>query len=51
MDIKVLYHSTTGNTKKVAEAIAAEAGVIAQPLTEASGSTSTDILFIGDGVY
>lgn len=50
MNIAVRYHSRTGNTKKLAEAIAEEIGVNAEdlssPLTE-----KVDILFLGSAVY
>ncbi|MDF2589418.1 MAG: flavodoxin protein [Anaerocolumna sp.] len=50
MKIEVRYYSKTGNTKKLAEAIAKEVGVKAktvnEPITE-----ETDILFIGSAVY
>ena len=46
-----MYHSTTGNTKKVALAIAAAVGAEACSLAEAGNQRSVDILFIGDGVY
>lgn len=51
MNIKVIYHSKTGNTKKVAEAIAASIGVIAEPISDDIKFGTLDILFIGDGVY
>jgi flavodoxin I len=51
MNIKVMYHSQTGNTKKVANAIAEAAGASAEPISEGAGLTGADILFIGDGVY
>ena len=52
MTIKVLYHSSTGNTKKVAEAIASAANVSAEEITESyTLSDPVDLLFIGDGVY
>ncbi len=47
MNIKVVYHSETGNTKKVAEAIAAAVGVNAEPITEDMKIENVDILFIG----
>ena len=50
MKVEVRYHSRTGNTKKVALAIAEEAGVTAQdlsaPLTE-----KADVLFLGSAIY
>ncbi|MCR5762805.1 MAG: flavodoxin [Treponema sp.] len=50
MKFAVRYYTKTGNTKKLAEAIAAELGVEAQsldvPLTE-----SVDVLFLGNSYY
>ncbi|MCR5755107.1 MAG: flavodoxin [Acetatifactor sp.] len=50
MKVEVRYFSRTGNTKKLADAIAEVAGVEAkrmdEPITEA-----TDILFLGSSVY
>jgi len=51
MNIKVVYHTMTGNTKKVAEAISEAVGVPAEPVSESTVSGAIDILFIGDGVY
>ena len=52
MKIKVLYHSSTGNTKKVAEAIASVANISAEVITENDKlSEPIDLLFIGDGIY
>ena len=52
MKIKVMYHSSTGNTKKIAEAIAAAVNVSAEAITEnAQLSEPIDLLFIGDGIY
>jgi flavodoxin len=50
MNIAVRYYTKTGNTKKLAEAVAAAAGVealpISQPVTE-----KADILFLGNSYY
>ena len=53
MDIQVVYHSKTGNTKKLAEIIAGTLQVKAVPIGNAVTSLSqpADLLFIGDGVY
>ena len=52
MKIQVMYHSLTGNTKKVAEAIALTAGVSAEAMMKNSRlSEPIDLLFIGDGIY
>lgn len=50
MDIKVVYHSQTGNTKKIADAIAEEAGIRAEKVSDCK-SVAADVLFIGDGIY
>lgn len=50
MKIAVRYLSRGGNTRMVAEAIAREAGVKAEPLTVPLNET-VDILFLGSGVY
>ena len=50
MNIQVRYLSKSGNTKKVAEAIAEEVGVNAEPITKGV-SKDTDILFLGGAVY
>jgi flavodoxin len=51
MNIKVMYHSQTGNTAKVARAIAEEMGVQAEEITEGADIGMADLLFIGDGIY
>lgn len=51
MNVKVLYHSSTGNTKKVADAIADALMIKAEPISDADLSMPIDLLFIGDGVY
>ena len=52
MKIKVFYHSSTGNTKKVAEAIAAAVNASPEAMTEGCKiSEPIDLLFIGDGIY
>lgn len=53
MNIKVMYHSSTGNTKKIAQAIADALNVKAEPIGEGeiAFSAPIDLLFIGDGVY
>ena len=50
MNIAVRYHSRTGNTKKVALAIAEEAGVTAQDLS-APLDEKADVLFLGSAIY
>lgn len=51
MKIRVLYHSATGNTKKIAEAIAKQADVKAENIADDSFVQDVDLLFIGDGIY
>lgn len=51
MSVKVMYHSKTGNTKKVAEVIAKAVGASAVQIMDSNSFDSADILFIGDGVY
>ena len=52
MKIKVLYHSSTGNTRKVAEAISSALNVKAEMITASYKLLEpVDLLFIGDGIY
>ncbi len=53
MDVKVVYHSGSGNTKKVADAIAAAVNVQAVSILDIQdpASLEADLLFIGDGMY
>ena len=52
MNIKVVYHSRLGNTKKIAEAIASAVNVKAEAIDEKIIlSESIDLLFIGGGIY
>ena len=53
MNIKVMYHSSTGNTGKLAHAIADCLHTKAEPIGAASGvfAQPVDLLFIGDGIY
>ena len=53
MNIKVVFHSKTGNTKKVAEAMASAAGTSAIDIYHADSilSEQVDLLFVGDGMY
>ena len=50
MNIAVRYYSRGGNTKKVAEAIAAAVGVEAKTV-ETPLEARTDVLFLGSAVY
>jgi flavodoxin len=51
MNIKVLYWSKTGNTKKVAETMADVLGCNAESILSLRESVSADILFLGAAVY
>ncbi len=50
MRIAIRYYTQTGNTKKLADAIAAELGVEAKPVT-APLEEKTDFLFLCNSVY
>lgn len=50
MRVEVRYYSKTGNTKKLAEAVAKAAGVEAKT-TSSPIMEGTDILFLGSSVY
>lgn len=49
--VSVLYYSMTGNTKKMATAIAEELGVKALNVKETVSVTQEGVLFIGSGCY
>jgi len=51
MRARVVYQSTTGNTKKVAETIANAVGCAAEPVTTATVSESVDMLFLGAAIH
>ncbi len=52
METAVRYYSKLGNTKRIAEAIAEEAGVKAVSVTEEPELTEyTDVLFLGGAPY
>ena len=51
MSVRVFYHSLTGNTKKVAEAIARTVGCTAEPVGTGTVSEPVDILFLGAAVH
>ena len=50
MTYAVRYYTKTGNTKRLADAIAAELGVNALPISEPV-SEKVDILFLGNSYY
>ena len=49
--INVIYSSRSGNTKKIADAIAYECEVDAIDVHEPNNITGTDLLFVGMGIY
>lgn len=51
MKIRVLYHSRGGNTRKIADVIAEALGIVSEQITDSISLDSTDLLFIGDGIY
>jgi flavodoxin len=51
MRAKVVYQSTTGNTKKVAQAIAHATGCEAEPVNVATVSEPVDMLFLGASIH
>lgn len=51
MKYDVVYHSTTGNTKKIAEAIAQTAGCDARRADDDPAPIGADIVFVGGAVY
>lgn len=50
MNIEVRYYTKSGNTKKLADAVAKAAGVTANT-TDVAIEKETDILFLGSSVY
>ena len=50
MKVAVRYYTKTGNTKKLADAVAEAAGTEALPLSEPIGE-KVDILFLGNSYY
>lgn len=51
MDSKVIYFSATGNTRKIAEAMADELGCKAEPMGQDPAGVTADVLFLGAAVY
>lgn len=53
MNIRVIYHSATGNTEKLANIIADLLKIKAERIGEGSEAflEPVDLLFIGDGIY
>jgi flavodoxin len=48
---EVVYYSLTGNTKKVAEAIASELGVAAEDVKTKDRLAEESVVFLGAGLY
>jgi len=51
MTVRVVYGSQTGNTRRVAQAIAETVACAAEPATEAVPSSAADLIFLGGAVY
>jgi flavodoxin len=51
MNIKIVYHSQTGNTKIIAQAIAEELGVPAEEITSKPQFRGIDLLFVGGCIH
>ncbi len=52
MKIRIVYHSMTGNTRKVADAMAKALNVTAEDVAgDDALSEPVDLLLVGDGVY
>jgi flavodoxin len=51
MKTDVVFYSTTGNTRKIAEAISEEAGCPARQAQENPEAIDADIVFVGGAVY
>lgn len=51
MNARVIYQSTTGNTKRVADSMAAAAGCTSESVTQAVISEPVDLLLLGAPVH
>lgn len=51
MKIRVMYHSRSGNTKKLAEAIGKAVGVVEEAVPPAYPPENVNLLFLGTGIY
>ena len=51
MKVAVVYYSKSGNTKKVAEAMANELGTGAESIKDEPELEGVDLLFVGSGCY
>ena len=50
MNVKIVYHSDSGNTKKLALAISEAAGVPAEKISDKPDLKGVDLLFVGGSV-
>jgi flavodoxin len=48
---KVVYYSRSGNTKKVAEAMAEELGMVAEDIRSAEAEEDNSVILLGTGCY
>lgn len=51
MKIRVMYYSRSGNTKKVADAIASSVGLKAETVPPSFPLENVDLLLLGTGIY
>jgi len=51
MSARVFYYSMTGNTRKVAEAIASAVGCVAEPVAGATVTEPVGMLFLGASIH
>jgi flavodoxin I len=51
MNVRIIYASLTGNTRRIAEAMAQELGVVPQSAGEGVDLRGVGLLFLGSGVY
>ncbi|MHB8107127.1 MAG: flavodoxin family protein [Candidatus Cryosericum sp.] len=51
MSARVFYHSMTGNTRKVADAIASAVGCVAESVVDGTVVEPVDLLFLGAAVH
>lgn len=51
MTIQVLYHTKTGHSRKIAQAVAQALGVEAQPVKDYQETGPIDLLFLVGGIY
>ena len=51
MRVRVVYQSTTGNTKRIAVTIARAVGCVAEPVGTATLDEPVDMLFLGASIH